>query len=42
MTERHRHDENSSKISPPASHASHDFAVLAPLRDRLEIRPEWL
>ena len=35
MTERHRHVPNSSRRSPPASHASHDFAVLAPLRDRL-------
>jgi len=26
---------NNSRRSPPASHASHDYAVLAPLRDRL-------
>jgi len=36
MTERLRHVEDSSRRSPPASHASHDYAVLAPLRDRLE------
>ena len=30
MTERHRHVETRSRISPPASHASHSFAVLAP------------
>ncbi len=35
MTERHRHVPNSSRRSPPASHTSHDFAVLAQLRDRL-------
>jgi hypothetical protein len=35
MTGRHRHVPNSSRRSPPASHASHDYAVLAPLSDRL-------
>ncbi|WP_292345281.1 hypothetical protein [Methanoregula sp. PtaB.Bin085] len=36
MTEASAYQPNNSRRSPPASHASHDYAVLAPLRDRLE------